>query len=125
MVSAITLHYPANPPFPKEINIPNPRGGRWDQIQVWSYGGYILTSASKKMLCQRVDKKLRELVARCLCDRPAHRPGLTELLETIEAQLERNDWEGEDTDTEVQRWVREVIDGPPAAPVPVNWIDLP
>ena len=125
MVSAITLHYPANPPFPTEINIPNSRGGRWEQIQIWSYGGYLLTSGSKTMLCQRVDKKLRQLVAQCLCDRPVHRPGLTELLATIEAQVERNDWEGENTDAEVQRWVREVVDAPPAAPVPVHWVDQP
>lgn len=125
MICAITLHYPALPPFPKKLKIPNPRGGPGDQIEVWSYGAYILSSASEKMQCKRVDKKLRELVARCLCDRPVHRPGLPELLEIIEGQLARDDWEGENTNGAVRRWVREVIDAPPAGPLPVQWVDLP
>ena len=120
MFSAITLCFPDAPQFPEEISIPDPNGGG-GKIDVWSYGVHLL---DKKF--NHIDRKLRELVAQCLCDKPAHRPDPADLKNTIDNHLQAQNWAGHDSDAALTQWITANIDSPPpvpGAPQRPYWVD--
>ncbi|KAH6842485.1 kinase-like domain-containing protein [Chaetomium sp. MPI-CAGE-AT-0009] len=118
MISAITFHLPSLPPFPGQIEIIDPRDGV--RKTVWSYGAYILEPKYK-----RVDWKLRHLVAWCLCEKPAHRPNMKELLQKVDDYLETKEWGKKDSDEVVNEWIDVNVDVPPPPPKRKHWIDEP
>jgi hypothetical protein len=122
MFSAITLTYPDTPPLHAKIEIPDPANPA-RKIKVWSYGAHLLHERYR-----RVDKKLRQLVAQCLCDQPAHRPGLAELQAIIAHHLQTQNWEEENTDANLVQWVTQNIHNPPqytGQPLPgMYWVDI-
>ncbi len=119
MFVAITLKRPDTPPHHELISIPNPNGA--GRIKAWSYGSHLL---HKKF--NHIDRNLRELVAQCLCDKPAHRPDLAVLRTTIANHLQAQNWAGHDSDAELAQWVTDNIDNPPAVlgqPLRPYWVD--
>jgi hypothetical protein len=118
MVSAITFHLPALPPFPGKIDIIDPQDGV--RKTVWSYGAYILENRYKK-----VDRKLRHLVAWCCCEKPAHRPHLRELLQMVDDYLAEKRWGRDDNNEAMDRWLRMNVDVPPPPANRKHWIDEP
>ncbi|KAK3295081.1 uncharacterized protein B0H64DRAFT_362906 [Chaetomium fimeti] len=118
MVCAITLHLPALPPFPGQIEVVDPRDGV--RKRAWSYGAYILEAKYKS-----VDWKLRHLVAWCLCERPGHRPNMKELLQMVEDYLETKEWGNNDSDEVVHEWLVGNMDIPPPPRSRKEWVDEP
>ena len=121
MFAAITLSRPETPPHHEEMSIPNPNGGA-GMIRAWTYGGYLL---HKKF--DRVDRNLRELVAQCLCEKPAHRPDLAVLKTTIANHLQAQNWAGHDSDAALTQWVMDNMVHPPVPPGQrqgTHWVDL-
>ncbi|KAK3305278.1 uncharacterized protein B0T15DRAFT_531814 [Chaetomium strumarium] len=142
MSSFITLCFPPVPPTPGKVKVnvttlnlsrnagqqqnnagqqqqPEPGTARRKEAEVMSYGAYLLEAKYK-----RVDKRLRHLVARCLCDSPADRPRLSDLKIMIASVLRNTPWGEEDSDAAVQQWVQDNIGEPPAGPPdPPRWVD--
>ncbi len=120
MFAAITLKDPVISPYHEEIPIPDPNGGA-GRIKAWSYGGHLFHKNYN-----HVDRHLRELVAQCLCDKPAHRPDLAFLRTTIANHLQAQNWAGADSNAALAQWITDNIDNPP--PVPgqpqgPHWVD--
>jgi hypothetical protein len=107
------------------VNQQRPSAARKEEVL--SYGAYLLEPKYK-----RVDKRLRYLVARCLCDRPAGRPRLSDLKSVIASVLRNTDWdsavgeedgEEDNSDAAVRQWVQINIGDPPGPPDPPHWVD--
>lgn len=124
---------------------------REDWIRVWSYGGYVLDESDEAatrgplMRYDHVDRKLRRLVAQCLCADPYYRPRMRWLDGVVGGEIGRRwgggcggdgdgDWDGgggsgaeskeveEDTDEGVREWVRELFERPlPVDDTHVSW----
>ncbi|KAH6617370.1 kinase-like domain-containing protein [Chaetomium tenue] len=118
MISAITFHLPSLPPFPGKMQITDPQDGT--RKTVWSYGAYILGAKYKK-----VDPKLRHLVAWCLCEKPAHRPALGDLLQKVDVYLAAKRWGPENSNETMQRFMRRNVDLPPPPKKRTHWVDEP
>jgi hypothetical protein len=67
-------------------------------IRVWSYGGYLLDD--RKPEYRRVDRDLRLLVARCLCNDPYYRPRLAELEFWVPGFMRLNKFLNENSDAD-------------------------
>ena len=117
MVNTITKCYAPAPPFPKQMEINDPAAPH-NRITVWSYGAFLLTPTYKN-----TDLTLRRLVAQCLCNQPAHRPKLEDLLATITENLARIGNEGDNSDAAVRQWVTEAF-GNPGSPPRSQWGNL-
>ncbi|KAK4236342.1 hypothetical protein C8A03DRAFT_35751 [Achaetomium macrosporum] len=87
-------------------------------VKVWSYGAYLLSGRFNRM-----DKKLRQLVAQCLCDQPAQRPGLNELKGVVANNIQNTNRAGEDSNLSVLQWVQQ--HRPILATQQPHWVDLP
>ena len=109
IASAITLARPQTPPFPEQIEIIDPTDPtRSRKIQAWSYGGYLLNETFA-----RVDWDLRHMVAQCLCDKPAHRPRLHDLLEAVDRRIRAGNWGRGGEDERIRQWVQQCFLDPP------------
>lgn len=118
MISAITFHLPSLPPFPGKMQITDPQDGA--RKTVWSYGAYILGPRYRK-----VDPKLRHLVAWCLCEKPAHRPPLGDLLRKVDEYLAAKRWGPDNSNETMQRFMRRNVDLPPPPKNRTHWVDEP
>ncbi|KAK4098423.1 hypothetical protein N658DRAFT_509591 [Parathielavia hyrcaniae] len=118
----ITMHSPALPPYPEEIDIFDP-ANPLQQIRAWSYGGYLLDDRR----WGGVDRELRLMVAQCMCDVPAHRPDLMQLQGAIAEKMANAVWAGADDTPQVRAWVQMMVAQPvpPQAPPgqPALWVD--
>ncbi|KAK4148579.1 kinase-like domain-containing protein [Chaetomidium leptoderma] len=106
MICVITFCMPEVPHRPDQMYINDPKDGT--RKKVWSFGTYVLDPRH-----QRVDYELRELVAQCLCEEPAHRPHLKELLQKVTGYLTNKQWGPQDNDVAVRKWVYKNAHSPP------------
>lgn len=105
MICVITLCMPAMPHHPGQMYIDDPKDGI--RKKVWSFGTYILDPRY-----QTVDYELRELVAQCLCEEPAYRPHLKELVQKVTDYLSNKQWGPQDHEVLVRKWVHKNANSP-------------
>ncbi len=121
MFSAITLAYPERPPIPSRIELLDPIT-RKRTIRAFSYGA-TLFDPKYKDIC----RKLREVVALCLCDKPGDRPEPDALQAVIAEHLRSKNWVERDSDAAMAQWVVDNMDTAlviPGQPAPGNyWVD--
>jgi hypothetical protein len=67
-------------------------------IRIWSYGGYLLDDRRREN--RHVDRDLRLLVARCLCNDPYYRPRLAELESQVPGFMRLNKILNENSDAD-------------------------
>jgi len=91
-------------------------------LKFWTYGHVLVTGQhpNKDIVdFDTVDLKLRQLVARCMADDPADRPGLVELRDAIQDGLARTNGQASaETKREWRAWSEAVFGALPAAIVP-------
>ncbi|KAK4235112.1 hypothetical protein C8A03DRAFT_37073 [Achaetomium macrosporum] len=77
-----------------------------DAKRVWSYGAYFLND--ENLNTRAVDRYLRMLVARCLCDQPQDRPRLAWLKEEVEGYIRHRQWPAAQNDAAIKEWMEKM-----------------
>ncbi len=98
----ITGHHPPTRPDPQVVDTEFNELGK--RRYIWSYGNYIMDDRY-----DNVDKELRELVVKCMMERPSDRPKMRDIYRLIQRKVNETEWKDEPDE---DRWFRDFFTTP-------------